>query len=125
MSKSVAVNLDFPGVVGVIARPGLVLSVSKLPNPSSLETMSEGIFIDLERVEGERVNWVRFDCVFVNGARVDGINVVFLRVVSFKFSRLISDFLENCQEICEVFEALRDLGVLIGLGGNGVSKGKF
>jgi len=124
-------NLGFPGVAGVMGLPdcgGLVLSVSKLPNPSSFDEF-EVIFIDFERVE-------------VN-------NVVFLRVFSFKDSMLISDFFvfevvfetaetSDFLDNCEVFEALRvrgviergdkELGVsllLHGLGGKGVSDGEF
>jgi hypothetical protein len=122
----------FPGVAGVIGLPdcgGLVLSVSKLPKPSSFDEF-EVIFIDFERVE-------------VN-------TVVFLRVFSFKDSMLISDFFvfevvvfetaetSDFLDNWEVFEALRvrgviergdkELGVsllLHGLGGKGVSNGEF
>jgi len=121
-----AENLIFPGVCGVMGLslgmlPGLVLSVSKLPNPSSFDEL-EVIFNDFERVE-------------VN-------NVVFLRDFSFKDSRLISETffvdmsvfwdMSDFLDIWEVFEALRERGVsrgvsldVHGLGGKGVSNGEF
>jgi len=121
-----AENLIFPGVCGVIGLslgmlPGLVLSVSKLPNPSSFDEL-EVIFIDFERVE-------------VN-------NVVFLRDFSFKDSMLMSEVflvdmsvfwdMSDFLDIWEVFEALRERGVSLGvsldvhgLGGKGVSNGEF